>query len=442
MRGLATGLVALLLLSPLAAADHPGSNLGLARFALPDLPGLSPPGPTVHRPTDVDASFAAWEAAWPDRVERLTIGRTSTGHDLMGVRVTDEAVPADAAPLSTGRKLVVYLDGGHHGNEFLGVELVMYYLEDLLAKADAGDADTLRFLKETEVYALPILNVDGNLLDTRKNARQVDVNRNYPFQWGGPGSGGMVTDLNYRGPSAMSEAEVKANAEFGAKLRPDLWITMHTGVAEFYWPWGYTLETSPDDAFFTSLEKPFEEATNGRVDAMQSAALYEAAGATDDYGYGVVGSPTFTYEVHEDQFIPVYGQPINDIIQDQLAGLDFMVRNVRHMGAWVEPRVEDGTLVLVNEGWGVARNVTLRAGDREDVGPVLQPGERVALDGWPAATEVTYRVLLIDTAHARTARAADAVEAAGLDAPANVPGAGLAAVALAAVLAVLLARRR
>ena len=441
MRGAALGLVALLLVSPLAAADHPGSNQGLARFAVPDLPLLTPPGPTVHRPTDVDASFGAWEAAWPDRVERLTIGRTSSGHDLMGIRVTDEAVPADAAPLSTGKKLVAYLDGGHHGNEFLGVELVMYYLEDLLAKADAGDEATIRFLRETEVYALPILNVDGNLLDTRKNVRQVDVNRNYPFQWGGPGSGGSVTDLNYRGPSPLSEAEVKANAEFGAKLRPDLWITMHTGVAEFYWPWGYTLETSPDDAFFTSLEKPFEEATNGRVDAMQSAALYEAAGATDDYGYGVVGSPTFTFEVHEDQFIPVYGEPITDIIKDQLAGLDFMVRNVRHMGAWVEPRVENGTLVLENEGWGVATNLTLRAGDRVEDGPVLQPGERVALEGWPATTEVGYHVLLINTTHARTARAADALDAAAADVPANVPGLGMASMVVALV-ALALARRR
>lgn len=441
MRGLVLVLL-VLVAAPLAAADHPGSNRGLARFEVPGLPLASPPGPTVHRPTDVDLAFAAWEAAWPERVDRLSVGTTSSGHDLMGIRVTDESVPADAAPLSTGKKLIVYLDGGHHGNEFLGVELVMYYLEDLLGKADAGDEATLRFLQESEVYALPILNVDGNLLDTRKNVRQVDVNRNYPFQWGGPGSGDRITDLNYRGPSAMSEDEVRANAEFGARLQPDLWITMHTGVAEFYWPWGYTLEPSPDDAFFSSLEKPFEEATNGRVDAMQSAELYEAAGATDDYGYGVVGSPTFTYEVHEDQFIPVYGQPISEIVKDQLAGLDFMVRNVRHMGAWLEPRVEAGALVLENEGWGVASNVTLRDGARVEAAPDVPPGERVVLDGWPATTEVSYRVLLIDTAHERTARAMDAVSRAAMDGPASVPGFGAALLGLALAVAMSLARRR
>src|SRR5688572_15523408 len=147
----------------------------------------------------------------------------------------------------------------------------MYYLEDLLSQADAGDNATLQFLRETEVYAVPIINVDGNFLDSRKNSRLVDVNRNYDFQWGGPGSGGSISDMNYRGPSPASESEVLANQEFGAEIRPDVWITMHTGVAEFYWPWGWTNEKSPDWEFFESIEGPFENATNGRVDAMQAA---------------------------------------------------------------------------------------------------------------------------------------------------------------------------
>ena len=308
---LVLGLLVAASFAPLASADHPGSVLGLARLKAPSLAGLAPGENLVHRLPDVDAKFAAWDSQWPDLVERSTLGETSSGHPLLAIRVTDETVDGNASGLSTGQKLVVYLDGGHHGNEYLGVELVMYYLEDLLTKAGAGDEATLSFLRQTEVWALPILNVDGNLLDTRKNSRLVDPNRNYPFQWGGEGSGGLVAEPNYRGPSAMSEAEVKANAEFGLELRPDLWITMHTGVAEFYWPWGWTMDKAPDMVFFESLEEPFQNATNGRVDAMQSAELYVAAGATDDYGYAVVGVPTFTYEVHEDQNVPVYGQPIN-----------------------------------------------------------------------------------------------------------------------------------
>lgn len=379
--------IAVLLILPLVSADHPGSNergpAGIEQI--------------VHHLPDVQASFGDWEAAWPDRVDRMVIGATSSGFPLEGIRITDESVAFDQAATATLQKLRVYLDGGHHGNEYLGVELVMYYLEDLLNLADQQDNATLQFLATTEVYAVPIINVDGNFLDTRKNSAQVDVNRNYDFQWGGAGSGGMITDLNYRGPSPASEAEVRANQDFGAKIRPDVWITMHTGVAEFYWPWGYVDEKAPDWEFFESLEAPFENATKGAVDAMQASKLYLAAGATDDWAYGVLGVPAHTFEVHDDQFIPVYGQGIPAVIENQLAGLDFMVRNVKHMGAYLEVKVDANGLVITNTGWGVARNATLDGKILADIAP----GASVQFDAPIRDTVLTYPQMLINTSKIR-----------------------------------------
>ncbi len=437
MRLLAVLLVALLVAAVPATADHPGSNKGLA--GLVDLEA----GPlgveqAVHRLPDVIVAFDRWEAAYPDLVDRLSIGQTASGFELAAVRITDETVPYDQAALATGKKARVYLDGGHHGNEFLGVELVMYYLEDLLERA--GENETAAFLATHEVYATPIINVDGNFADTRKNHRQVDVNRNYDFMWGGPGSGDLLVEFTYRGPAPMSEPEVAANAAFAADIRPDLWITMHTGVAEFYWPWGWTHDPAPDQVFFESLEKPFEEATNGRVDAMQAAELYLAAGATDDYGYGALGIPTFTYEVHEDQFIPVYGEPISDIIADQLKGLDFMVRNATRMGAWIEPAVNDDGLALVNLGWGEARNVTVAHAAGVKVIDRIAPGETVVLRDLASGTAVVnYPVLGINTTQERDL----VVQLMGEGPSKPIPAGGLvAALAALAGLGLVAARRR
>ncbi len=437
---LAALAVLLLLAVPSAVADHPGSNKGLAGLAAPGSLGAAGPlgqDVAVHRLPDVQMAFAEWEARWPNLVDQLTIGTTASGFDLAAIRVTDEEVPYDAAALSTGNKVRVYLDGGHHGNEFLGVELVMYYLEDLLSRA--GEPDTAAFLATHEVYATPIINVDGNFADTRKNHRLVDVNRNYDFMWGGPGSGDTPIDFTYRGPEAMSEPEVAANAAFAQSILPDLWITMHTGVAEFYWPWGWTHDPAPDQAFFESLEGPFEAATNGRVDAMQAAELYLAAGATDDYGYGALGIPTFTYEVHEDQFVPVYGQPIPDMIADQLAGLDFMVRNAGRMGAWVEPTVVDGELVLTNTGWAEARDVQVVIDGAPEIIPRLAPGQSTALHGVQGASAtITYPVLMINTTQERT----HLVPLSAASPEANpIPGVGLLVV-LATLAGVVIARRR
>jgi len=433
--------VALLLLVPVAVADHPGSNKGLQGI----LPSIEGPLETnlVHMLPTLDAKLAAWESAYPDLVERRTIGQTSSGHPLYNVRITEEAVPFDAAPLSTTQKLRVYLDGGHHGNEYLGVELVIYYLEGLLALASAGDEATLQFLAQTEIYATPIVNVDGNFLDSRKNSRLVDPNRNYDFKWGGDeGSSGNIADLTYRGPAPFSEGETRSNADFMLEIRPDVVMTMHTGVAEFYWPWGWTHDVSPDDAMFVSLEKPFEDATNGRVDAMQGAELYIVTGASDDWAYAILGAPGFTFEVHEDQFVPVYGDAIPAVIAEQLAGIDFIVKNVRHLGAWVELRSTPEGWIAVNEGWGAAQNVTIQTGERAMTIPLLARDESapvaIPIDG---TTTWSYPVMFINTTKTRT-HTIDITAAAAVDgSPAAVPGPSFALVALAALAAIALRRR-
>lgn len=426
-----------LLFVPVVLADHPGSNEGLDRYSGHEQA-------LVHRVTDVDSDFARFDSEHPGFVDRLNLGSTGIlGLPLHAVRVTDESVPFETTALQTGQKLRVYLDGGHHGNEFLGVDLIMYYLEGLLAKAGAGDEATLRFLATHELFAAPIINPEGNSLDTRKNANQVDVNRNYGFEWGGPGSGDNVFDLNYRGSAPFSEPEVLANAEFARSIMPDLWITMHTGVAEFYWPWGWTYDKSPDFEFFESIEAPFEAATNGRVDAMMAAELYLAAGATDDWGYGQLGVPTHTFEVHEDQFVPVYGEGVPAVIQDQLDGLDWVVQNTRTWGAWLEMHVQNGELHVYNGGWGKAENITFEYAGTNTMISVLEPGgmHQVPLAEGPAT--VTYRQLLIDAPEAKTRVVTFDPEttADGSEPTAEAPGVSLA-VLVALVGAVVLLRRR
>lgn len=431
------GLLLAATLAPSAVADHPGTGAGLSIF--PSIvAGLVAPEQVVHNARTLDLTLAEMDAQHPGFVERMVIGKTSSGQDLLGVVVTDESVAFDAAPLSTGHKLRVYLDGGHHGNEYLGVELVVYYLQDLLAKAEAGDEETLQFLRETEIHAVPMINVDGNTLDSRKNSRLVDPNRNYDFHWGEEGASDSIADFTYHGPAPFSESETKANADYQASISPDMVITMHTGIAEFYWPWGWTHDPSPDDALFVSLEKPFENATNGRVDAMQGAELYIVSGASDDWAYGVLGTPGFTFEVHEDQFVPVYGEPISQIVADQLGGLEFMVKNVKRIGAWIEVVPEGDGYVAENQGWGVATNVTFTGAGGSFLLERIERGERAALPFQPDAAK--YSILQVNTSRVRE-HSYTFVQAADAEAGAQVPGPGVALLVAAAVVGIALRRR-
>ncbi|MEV7428237.1 M14 family zinc carboxypeptidase [Nocardioides sp. NPDC092400] len=72
-----------------------------------------------------------------------------------------------------------------------------------------------------DLWVVPTYNPDGLAAGTRRNARGVDLNRNYPYEW---------ADLDGRyesGPEPASEPETKAMMAFLADVRPDHVIGFH-----------------------------------------------------------------------------------------------------------------------------------------------------------------------------------------------------------------------
>ncbi len=72
-----------------------------------------------------------------------------------------------------------------------------------------------------DLWLLPTLNVDGLARSSRKNARGVDLNRNYPYHW---------ANLNGRyesGRHAASEPETKALMRFVRQIRPKRIVSLH-----------------------------------------------------------------------------------------------------------------------------------------------------------------------------------------------------------------------
>lgn len=439
---------ALLLLATLLAAAGASALPGVAPAQAPVFSLVANPVAgeyLVHRNADVEERLRAVETEFPDIASVASIGKTVLMQDLWSITL--------ASPNGTGR-YHVYIDGGHHGNEYMGVEMAMLYLGHLVEGWRAGDPTVTAFLDEHTVMIVPIVNPDGNLLDTRKNANQVDLNRNYPFKWGGEGSGATPAEPNYRGPSALSEPESAANWAAALAFDPDIWVTTHTGISEFYWPWGWTHDPSPDDAMFVGLEKPFEDATNGRVDAMQGAELYIVTGANDDSAYGMLGVPGFTFEVHEDQNVPAYPETIPVALAEQLAGLVWITEHTKHLGANVRATTgrEGDALVatLANEGWGVARNVSVRLTSGSSVVATrtidVPAGgtARVSFEGAPADASIggSYPRLFVNTTPVWDLEVAGTVGGSDAGILSPVPSPALVAILAVGALGALVARRR
>jgi murein peptide amidase A len=74
---------------------------------------------------------------------------------------------------------------------------------------------------EVDLWVVPVYNPDGLARNTRKNARGVDLNRNYPYDW-------ADLDGNYEsGPRPASEPETRATMKFLTKVRPDYILSFH-----------------------------------------------------------------------------------------------------------------------------------------------------------------------------------------------------------------------
>ena len=76
-------------------------------------------------------------------------------------------------------------------------------------------------VEELDVWVVPVYNPDGLARNTRKNARGVDLNRNYPNDW-------VDLDGNYEsGAKPASEPETRAMMKFLRKVRPDYVLSFH-----------------------------------------------------------------------------------------------------------------------------------------------------------------------------------------------------------------------
>jgi len=75
--------------------------------------------------------------------------------------------------------------GNMHGDETVGREMLIRFIEDVVTRAGAGDQDVLKMLDEIDMWVLPSMNPDGFERGTRGNARGRDLNRNFPdrFNW-------------------------------------------------------------------------------------------------------------------------------------------------------------------------------------------------------------------------------------------------------------------
>jgi protein MpaA len=131
--------------------------------------------------------------------EQIVLGESVQGRPITVVR---RGEPGGA---------VVLVVGVIHGDEPAGAAIV-----DELLRAAVPD--------DVELWLVRSMNPDGQEAGIRHNVNGVDLNRNFPENWGPIAAPG---DWQYAGPSAASEPETQAMLRLAELISPDLTLWYH-----------------------------------------------------------------------------------------------------------------------------------------------------------------------------------------------------------------------
>ncbi|XP_015886374.3 carboxypeptidase SOL1 isoform X1 [Ziziphus jujuba] len=232
-----------------------------------------------------------------------SIGKSVNGVPLWVIEISNKAGEEEAKPAFK------YI-GNVHGDEPVGRELLML-LANWICNNYMKDPLATLIVENVHLHILPSMNPDGFALRQRGNAKNIDLNRDFPdqfFPWN--------DDLNSRQP------ETKAIMKWLKEIHFTASASLHGGALVANYPWDGTQDkrrnyyACPDDETFRflasaysrshhnmSLSKEFQEGiTNG-------AYWYPIYGGMQDWNYIHGGCFELTLEISDNKWPPAYELP-------------------------------------------------------------------------------------------------------------------------------------
>jgi predicted deacylase len=156
--------------------------LGLASLGAATLVGTAQAAPVQDAPTVIGSTV---------------IGRSVQGRAIRAYHLGDPTSPVKSVVL-----------GSIHGDETAGVRVT-----EGIRRGQP--------VHEVDLWVIPTVNPDGVARGRRQNAHGVDLNRNFPYNWG------RLTGKYYSGPKALSEPESRALKRFLDRVRPRFVVSFH-----------------------------------------------------------------------------------------------------------------------------------------------------------------------------------------------------------------------
>jgi hypothetical protein len=146
--------------------------------------------------------------------------------------------------------------------------------------------------------------------------------------------------------------------------RADLYVTMHTGVWIMLHPWGYIPDQPIDWELFHFIRDDVHANISDIPIRNANQGLYPNSGTSRDYGYGIMGFPTFTFETDDEQFLLGTTQSLSDRLGEELEVMRYLIDDVWYWRARlvvnsIDINDQEVTFSVDNLGRATTRNATL-----------------------------------------------------------------------------------
>jgi extracellular matrix protein 14 len=198
-------------------------------------------------------------SAFPGHAERITIGNSTEGREIAGLRLGSQPSSTDGKARKT-----VLITGGSHAREWISVSTANYIAYSLMTRYGQYPGVT-KFLDTHDVIVIPTINPDGYAYTWetdrlwRKNRQNttlpfckgVDLDRAFGYEWDGTSTRDNPCSETFAGDEAFSASEARHFAQWARNQSNNndvqfvSFLDFHSYSQQILYPYSYSCTEIP-----------------------------------------------------------------------------------------------------------------------------------------------------------------------------------------------------